>query len=64
MVELSVRIPFSANELAALFHQRGIVDHEEFTEKGTLIQGKIAASLLTRFERYEIGGRRRMKDEG
>jgi len=53
MVELTVRIPFNANELAALFHQRGIVDREEFTEKGTLIRGKIAASLLKRFERYE-----------
>ena len=54
MVAISVRIPFNANELAALFHQRGIVDQEEFTEKGTLIQGKIAASLVKRFERYEI----------
>jgi GTP-binding protein HflX len=54
MVELRVRIPFRANELAALFHQRGIVEHEEFSETGTLIEGKIAARLVERFEKYEI----------
>ncbi len=54
MVALRVRIPYSASELAALFHQRGIVDHEEFVEKGTLIEGKIAARLVERFEEYEI----------
>ncbi len=54
MVELRVRIPFRANELAALFHQRGIVEREEFSETGTLIEGKIAARLVERFEKYEI----------
>ncbi len=52
MIELRVRIPYSANELAALFHQRGIVEREEFTEQGTIIEGKIAASLIKRFARY------------
>ncbi len=54
MVEIRVQIPFSANELAAIFHQRGIVEHEEFSESGTLIQGKIAARLAERFERYQV----------
>jgi GTP-binding protein HflX len=54
MVEMRAQIPYSANELAALFHQRGIIAREEFTEKGTLIEGKIAASLVKRFARYEI----------
>jgi len=52
MVEIRVRIPYSANELAALFHQRGIIEREEFTEQGTIIAGKIAASLVKRFTRY------------
>jgi len=39
-------------ELVALYHQRGIIESEEFTAKGTLIQGKIAARLVPRFERY------------
>ncbi|MBI5034341.1 MAG: GTPase HflX [Chloroflexi bacterium] len=54
MVDLRVRIPYNANELVALYHQRGIVEHEEFSEKGTLIEGKIAERLVERFEEYEI----------
>ena len=54
MVEMRVRIPYNANELAALFHQRGIIERETFTEKGTVIRGKIAASLIERFEEYQI----------
>ena len=54
MIELHVRIPYSANALAALFHQRGIVAREEFTEQGTLIEGKIARSLLARFGKFKI----------
>jgi GTP-binding protein HflX len=52
LVELSVRIPYDANELVGLFHRRGIVEREEFTERGTLIEGRIAAHLLPRFQRY------------
>jgi GTPase len=54
MVELRVRIPYNANELVALFHQRGIVEREEFVEKGTLIEGRIAASLVSQYKRYKI----------
>ena len=54
MIELRVRIPYSATELAALFHQRGIITREEFAEEGTIIEGKIASSLVKRFTRYEI----------
>ncbi len=52
LVEVKVRIPYNAGELAALFHQRGIVDQEEFSENGTYIVGKIAARLVERFEPY------------
>ncbi len=52
LVEVRIQIPFSAGDLAALFHERGIVAREEFSEKGTYIEGKIAARLLERFEQY------------
>jgi GTPase len=52
LVELRVRIPYNAHELTALFHERGIIDHEEYSEKGTYIAGKIAARLFERFEPY------------
>ena len=55
LIALRVRIPYSANELAALFHQRGIVAREEFMPQGTLIEGKIAANLAARYAQYRIG---------
>ena len=54
MVHLRVRIPFDAADLAALFHQRGIIEHEEFVEDGTVIQGRIAAKLADRLESFRI----------
>jgi GTP-binding protein HflX len=63
MVELCVRIPYSANELVALYHQRGIIEREEFTEKGTIIKGKIAANLIERFTRYKSDEGRKTEDE-
>ncbi len=54
LVPLYVRIPYNANELVALFHQRGIVERERFTAKGTSIKGKISARLVPRFAEYEV----------
>ncbi|CAG0947115.1 GTPase HflX [Anaerolineae bacterium] len=54
MVALRVRIPYNQGELSALFHQRGIIEREEFTQKGTVIEGKVAARLVERFEEYRI----------
>ncbi len=59
LIDLSVRIPYRSNEFAALFHERGIVEHEEFTEQGTVIQGKIAARLVPDFEPFETDGKPR-----
>ncbi|MCL4394653.1 MAG: GTPase HflX [Chloroflexi bacterium] len=54
MVPLHVRIPYAAGDLTSLFHQRGIVEREEFVDQGTLIEGRIAASLAKRFMRYRV----------
>lgn len=54
MVELCVQIPYRANELVALFHQRGIVTREEFTPRGTRIEGKIARGLVARFVEFKV----------
>ncbi len=54
LVPITVQIPYRANELVALFHQRGIVEREEFTEQGTLIEGRIAAALLPRLEVFAV----------
>jgi GTP-binding protein HflX len=57
LVELRVKIPYDANDLVALFHQRGIVERQRFTAKGTTIKGKISARLVERFEPYRDWGR-------
>jgi GTP-binding protein HflX len=57
LVEVRVHIPYSMNEFAALFHARGLVDREEFSEKGTVIEGRIAARLVRQFQPFEIDGR-------
>lgn len=58
LVELNVLIPYNANELAALYHARGIVEKENFTAKGTGIKGKISARLVDQFTDYTIVGRK------
>lgn len=58
LVELNVLIPYNANELAALYHARGIVEKENFTAKGTGIKGKISARLVDQFTEYTIVGRK------
>jgi GTP-binding protein HflX len=54
LVPLKARIPYRENELVALFHQRGIVEKEEFTEQGTVIAGRIAAGLVPRFQPFAL----------
>jgi GTP-binding protein HflX len=61
LVEMRLRIPYSSNEFAALFHARGLVDREEFSEKGTLIEGRIAARLVRQFEPFQMDGRQPAK---
>ncbi|MBI3742363.1 MAG: GTPase HflX [Chloroflexi bacterium] len=54
LVPLIARVPYRANDLVALFHQRGIVEKEKFTEQGTEIRGRIAANLLSRYDAYAL----------
>jgi GTP-binding protein HflX len=49
MVRLDVVVPFDRGDLVALFHQRGVVDHEEYTERGTRLLGHVPRQLAPRF---------------
>ncbi|MBU0494874.1 MAG: GTPase HflX [Chloroflexi bacterium] len=49
MVRLDVVIPFQSGELVSLFHQRGIVDHEEYTEQGTRLLGHMPRQYAPRY---------------
>ncbi|MEI6045640.1 MAG: GTPase HflX [Chloroflexota bacterium] len=52
MVKVSLNIPYAQNELVAFFHKKGQVDHEEHSETGTLIQGRIPVQYEQLFKAY------------
>jgi GTP-binding protein HflX len=51
---VTVQIPYRVNELAVLFHRKGIVDAEKFGEKGTTITGRLPTALVGQFDRYRV----------
>ncbi|MBT9164010.1 MAG: GTPase HflX [Chloroflexi bacterium] len=57
MVNIAVNIPYSAAELVNLFHRYGSIEHEEHTESGSLISGKIPGQLEPRFGVSDQGSR-------
>ncbi len=52
LVELSVTVPYSESSLVDLFHHRGQVRREEYTERGTRIEGRIPLRYRRLFEAY------------
>ena len=52
MIRLDVLIPYEMGELVSLFHQRGLIEREEHTEKGTHIVGRVPHELTGHF--YEL----------
>ena len=56
-VQLEVRIPYAAGELVQLFHQRGVVEGEEYAPEGTVIRGTLPRRYLPTFERFALATR-------
>ena len=54
MVSFAAHIPYRDMELAALWHERGLIDSEEFDAEGTLIHGSLPKRILYRFQDYAI----------
>lgn len=54
LMEIRVRIPYSATELVNVFHRKGVVESEDYSPKGTLIAGKIPKALAGEFEVYRV----------
>jgi GTP-binding protein HflX len=55
LVRVHVHLPYSSDGLLGLFHQRGVVEREEFGETGVTVEGKVPQGLAPRFEPYLIG---------
>ena len=53
-VQLEVRVPYAAGELVRLFHQRGVVEHEEYGPEGTELRGTLPRRYAAQFERYAV----------
>lgn len=56
LVEIRVRIPYNATELVNIFHRKGIVESEDYSPRGTMIEGKIPLALAREFEAYRVSG--------
>lgn len=52
MIKLEAFIPYKRNDLVALWHQRGVVDEEDYQEQGTKIVGRLPAPLLRQVESF------------
>lgn len=61
MVRVDVVIPFDRGELVGLFHERGLIDKEEYRESGTRIVGRLPETLTLHFDDFRTP--RRTKQE-
>ena len=52
MVRVDVVIPFDRGELVGLFHERGLIDKEEYRETGTRIIGRLPEVLSLQFDAF------------
>ena len=59
MARVKVQLPFDRGDLVSLFHERGLIQTEEYQEQGTYIVGRIPHTLLPQFEAYQVKARRR-----
>lgn len=58
MSRIMVLLPFERGDLVSIFHERGLIQTEEYQEQGTVILGRLPHALLSQFEAYQLKGRR------
>jgi GTP-binding protein HflX len=58
-VHLRVRIPYRSGDLVRLFHERGVVEDEQFGPEGTELRGTVPRRYAGLFAPYALAGRRR-----
>ncbi len=56
LIDIHVRIPYSATELVNFFHRKGMVESEDYSPKGTVMRGKIPRALEREFRDYRVSG--------
>ncbi|MDQ3701065.1 MAG: GTPase HflX [Chloroflexota bacterium] len=58
LVHLQVRIPYASGDLVGLFHERGVVEDEQFGPEGTELRGTLPRRYAATFEPFALAGRR------
>jgi GTPase len=58
MVPVRMLIPYAQGELVSLFHEYGHVENEEYTGEGTIIEGRLPATMAGRFSEYWLKEKR------
>lgn len=61
MAWVDVLIPYESGELVDLFHQRGLIEREEYTPIGTRITGRIPRLLVGRFREFKMRAGRKAR---
>ena len=56
MTSLRLLLPYSKGDLVSLMYEHGRVEREEFTEEGTLIEGRLPAHLVSRVQSWSVAG--------
>jgi GTP-binding protein HflX len=59
MTALEVLLPYSRNDLVALWRQNGSVEKEEYVEEGVHISGKLPMHLLSQYTTFRIDNPKR-----
>jgi GTP-binding protein HflX len=59
MPSVRVKLPYSAGDLLAVFHQQGSVDQIQHSVDGIQVKGRLPGRLVASFRRYLIA-----EDEG
>lgn len=55
MEPMEVLLPYSRNDLVALWHERGVIDEECFEEQGTLLRGRVPIQIAGQYAPYRLG---------
>lgn len=59
MQRIEVIIPFARGDLVGLFHERGLIDTEDYGETGTHIVGRLPESLAMQLSEFRTASRRK-----
>ncbi len=54
LVDITVRLPYSAGDLVALFHEKASITKRSYSKDGLLIRGKITQQLAPLFRKYVV----------